>query len=421
MNKMLLYFLPIVAYYCAVLNISNNSFIIITAMTSIAIAIVVIFINLYYNIFYKSKEEKEELYWENALKLASVLINIAFFVSIFEYSFYAGLLVIWLILSILLHEAWHFFFATRNWVKISKFSVGFWLPIIEFKFKWIKWRFSNLLFGGYVEFKDEEVLKDIKWKKDFKEIEKIVESRWLKIKDLYLFKKLKQKLPILFWWVLVNLLIAYFSLMWFLMYSMYNSHYIWWQAPKLTEKQRQYLIKEMKKNKTENQNIISYLKEKVGKTIWLWTKKINWNSLAIVWEAWKELYKWIELTYYSLIYSTTHPKYFTKFQSVVWVGKTVAKQDKEGFMNYGILLIIIAIVNISLFVINLLPIPAVDWWQIIKEIIAHSLVIWKKIPEKYIIYMSIALSKTVEYIEYSWFAIITIYWLYLVFKDIFIT
>lgn len=411
-NKILMYLIPVIAYYYAIIYISNNSIILIATYISIVMIILYTIIDYIRIILLK----KNNLLWEWVYKFFSVIINIAFFWTIFNYSLFAGWLVVWMILSILLHEAGHFYFAIKNWVKISKFSVWFWQPIIEFKYKWIKWRFSNLLFWWYVEFKDEEVLNDIKWKKYFWEIKNIVEKKWLKINQLYIFKKLKQKLPILFWWVFVNFLIAYFCLIWFFVYYIQNHNDIKHQT--LTKQQKQYLIKQYKKEK-QDKGLTTYLKKEVGKTIWLGNQKINKNWLVPL-EAWKEVFKWIELTYYSLIYATTHPKYFTKFQSVVWVWKTVAKQDRMWFMNLWILFLILSIINISLFVINLLPIPAVDWWQIVKEIIAHWLTFYKKKPQRYISYMNIALSWVVNVFEYTWFWIITLFWLYLVYKDIFI-
>lgn len=415
-NKILMYLLPIIAYYYAIIHISNNTIILLATYISIIMVILYTIIDYIRIIIFK----KTNLFSEGVYKFFSVIINIAFFYSIFEYSMYAGLLIIWMILSILLHEAGHFYFAVKNWVAISKFSVWFWQPILEFNYKWIKWRFSNLLFGWYVEFKDEEVLKDIKWKKHFGEIKQIIKDKWLKVNQLYIFKKLNQKLPILFWWVFMNLLIAYFSLIWFFIYEVNQNTIIHKQGyhHQLTKQQKQYIIKQEKEQK-KDKDLMNYLKQKVWKTIWLWTKKIN-NKDEIWLSAWLEVVKWIEVTYYSLIYAINHPEYFTKFQSVVWVWKTVAKQDKIGFMNWGILLLIISIINISLFVINLLPIPAVDWWQVVKEIITHSLILWKKKPQWYISYIKIALSWFINILEYSWFWIITLYGLFLVYKDIFI-
>ncbi len=260
-------------------------------------------------------------------------------------------------------------------------------------------------------------------KQDKRNLDTIAKKYWIAKNQFYMTKPLKQKFWILVGWVLMNIILAYTMLLgsiWYMKQTYLQNHKkqtvnTQTKQVKFTPEQMKLIKKQIKEEK-EMKEVREYLEKKVGPTIWLWTKKFKEND-NIYLEWIKEIWKWIELTYYSLNYSLKHPEYFNKFQSVVWIWKVVWEQEKVGFMNIYILLFIGALVNISLFFLNMLPIPALDGWVLLKEIIAHSISkIWKDEEQ---LYYRVVLSWFINDLEYAGFILLTWYWVYLILKDIF--
>lgn len=415
MGKLMTYFLPLVIFWYGINALTKNSFIILTSAAFLFASIIVVFINLFK--FIKSWGKLEELSWKFVLQISNLVLNIFILYLLFKVSIYVWAFVLLITVSILLHEVWHFIMAIKSWVKIREFSIWFWQPLFTIKCCWIDWKFQNILAWWYVAFIDDKILSDAAENNidinNKRELEKYLKEKNIDKNSLYLYKNFLQKIGMLLWWVLMNFLILYLSIVAFFSLSLGNKIV---NKNQLTETQKEYIMKE-KKELNKNKDIFNYLNKKVWETIWLNTANYDFRKLSFVEKlktAAEEAYNAIAITYYSLVYTLTHPWYFLKFQSAIWVWKYVKSMDDIGFMNWQILIAIIALINASLFVFNLLPIPALDWWQIVKEILAYIFSLWNR--EKY---LNFVLSSYIWYVEFVWFRIILIFWIVIAIRDMF--
>ena len=107
-------------------------------------------------------------------------------------------ILIWILsflILIILHEAWHFFFARKMWVKVHEFWLGI-PPKIKTLYKdkkWTEYTLNALPLWWFIR---------PKWE-DFSSDSEIYD------KDSFHSKKLWQKIIILSWWVVANLIIAF--------------------------------------------------------------------------------------------------------------------------------------------------------------------------------------------------------------------
>jgi len=334
-------------------------------------------------------------------------------------NFYVFLFVIGLVLSILLHEFWHLLFAKLAWVEVVEFSIGFWEKIAWFKWRWIEWNLRNILLGGFVRFIDDYIkeFQNIKkYKKLYhtnnteKVVEMIMRNYTVSINKLYIAKKYWQKFLILTWWVLMNLMLAVLCLIPVKLNLFHVS-----SNETLTKKQITGLTKIYKENSDkELDNFRNYIKSQVPHTIWLGTAKTSdFKDINVL----SELGKWIAITYYSFKYSFVHPEIFKYFQSIIGLWKNISLQEKYNLMNLYILLFILALVNISLFFVNILPLPALDGGVLFKETVASVI---NKITSLFNkrIYYDIVFHKYIVYSEFVSFYVLTLFWIVMIIKDL---
>ena len=380
---------------------------------------VLLIINLYlffaanYNII-KKREKNNDIFYKWYKKVT--LLDLFFFLIIsLVYTPFLFIFIMVMFISILWHEAWHALFMKIFWVKLVDFSIWFWAPIYSKKFKNITFNIRNILLGGYVKPIDDEIVNDLKKiKNDNKYMDTIIKKHNIKKSELYLSKRLRQKIIILSWWVMFNLFFAIISLF-LLINILWNKQY---NEKQLTKQQKTFVAQERKKNIKERWVYLYMLKE-MPPTIWLHTRSIK-NADNILSNTIYETKNAVLLTIYSISYAIHNPSAFMQFKSFVWIGKTIYKLEEHNLMNVKILLMLIVLINISLFLINITPLPALDWGQIIKELIAHSA---RKImddkEENGNIYNKIIFSKYIIFSEYIMFSIIFVYMIALVLKDIF--
>jgi len=366
-NFWLLFILDSVLLY----HHNNNNLILlfIVILILLLINLIVFFLSNYY--VYKKKETKNEQLLNIYKKLTLFTFILFFIITAFVSPFLFAFILI-MFISILWHEWWHALFMKLFWVKLVDFSIWFWQPIFTKKIWKIEFNIRNILLWGYVKPIDDKITKDLwKLKENSDYINEIEKKYNIKKSELYLSKKLWQKILILIWWVLFNLTFAILSIWMFI-------HLIWgWQQHNLhlTKSQKVFLHNQRVKNKGDKK-ILSYIMKKMPPTIWLHTRKLSGNLINnTVYETKNAML----LTFYSMDYAVHHPSAFLHFKSFVWIWKDIYKLENHNLMNWKILLMVIALINISLFLINITPLPALDWWQIIKELIAHTAhQIWKK-------------------------------------------
>lgn len=407
-SKILYYIIPILFLVFAIYNIVPDQDIVIKTTTSFFVIFILLF-SLWLWLYNFNKK----ILTNNHIKtynIITILTNIVFLLLTLVYHPYVFLFIIFMILSILLHEVWHLIFFTLNKVKIVEFSIWFWEKITWFKWKWIEWNIRNIFLGGFVRPIDDTIteIKEL-WnttKTDNKIVlSDILQKYNLKKENLYITKRFWQKFLILTWWVLMNLILSIIFL--FSAMHITNTNSI----KELTHKQ----IEGINKLSTEyntNKDIYKYLNKKVWNSMWLWKKTSNTNTNT-VYNTIYEINKWLLLTLYSLDYAIHNPDVFMQFKSIVWIWKDIGMQEKYDLMNLYMLFLICALVNISLFVVNLLPLPALDGWQLFKELIWHII---KKFNEAY--YYNFAYSKTMFWIEMLSFYWLTLFWIIIILKDI---
>jgi len=387
--------------YLFLINISSNGILYNILWVVLLVLLLITLLFFLYHFYLQVKNyEKRNIKFIKLLKFLT-LFNIFFIgVILYLYNFYVFLFVIIVIISIMLHELGHMLLMLLNGVKVSEFSIGFWWEIFSFKFKWIKFSFRNILLWWFVKPIDEDIKEIKQIKEDSKILDKILKKYKIRKEQLYIFKSFPQKISILVAGVLMNLLIAATAL------------FIWQQIKinsqkTLTKKQLEY-IQKINKQEKEIKPMLKYVKSKVPNSIWIWNNKAKNSSL-------EELKNAIKITWYSLVYSIQHPIYFFRFKSLLGIWKDIYWMEQVHLMNIKILLLITTLINISLFLINIMPFPALDGWQIIKELIWYfTIKFWTE--EWYIRYIY---STPVIFIEYLWFAILTWYIIILIVKDLF--
>jgi len=354
-------------------------------------------------------------------------------------------ILIWILsflILIILHEAWHFFFAKKFWVKVYEFWL--WLPPkIKTLYKdksWTEYTLNALPLWWFIR---------PKWE-DFKSDSEIYD------KDSFHSKPFWQKLIILLWWVIANLIIAFllfFIAFWhwikpifiipdsstkftaesYLFPTTSFAQKVWYiqkEQPKplkviwviktpitlsnqipfktwdIIEKINNYpvnteniwqilkkqLWKEVKVEILRNNKIITYTWEckKDGCLLWIYfpgnrkIKEIKMNPVQAAFAALHEIKAETTLTFewLKLLWEklkTGHTKQALQTMSGPVGAVAVWKYILEiGIWEY---IAFIWSISLALAIFNILPIPALDGWRILTTAIMH---VFKLNPKKYL-------------------------------------
>ncbi len=323
---------------------------------------------------------------------------------------------------VLFHEFWHFFSAKFFWVKVEEFWL--WIPpkIINLynDKSWTKYSLNLLPIWWFVKLKweefNEDTIKDknsLAWKPIF--IQMIIVLAWVMMNFILAILIISTFFYIGISPIAINTVLEtntkiklipnlndavkiwLIKIDWLLL-----SPSAWSVAEKAWIKHNDVLIKINNKTVTSPQdmiNVVKYSQYPIVFTIKRLTKIVNITILPKNWKIWsyvwynlieinkdfkykysldQALKEWIKETYNQWLFT------FELLKNLFKKLSSVKKTDREEALKYlwwpialwnlfvnlvkenfdvSIIFIIWAIISINLWIFNLLPIPALDWWR----------------------------------------------------------
>ena len=327
-------------------------------------------------------------------------------------------------LVVFIHEFWHFLLAIKNGVKVEEFAI--WLPplakkIWENKY-WTKFLLNWIPFWWYIK---------MYWENE----KKLIKKEWAFF-SLPIFNRMQ----IVVAWVFMNFLFAWWILT--LLFTIWTQPLI--LSENDFEKYKKQWIIHLEKTTwlrviklVENSNAIKYWLlpwDNIIKINWIKVNKENFSSLNKSWENlkytilrnkkqlelnintdnnWKiwayitdeDVIKSIDDISYSLFQSAIISikecirisvltiqtfwdvivNIFTKWTTPEWVSGPIwiAKMSWLIVKNWTFdeIFKFMALISLSLAVINILPIPVLDWWHLLFLFI--EAIMWRKIVDKF--------------------------------------
>ncbi len=378
-------------------------------------------------------------------------------------------IVIWILsflVLIILHEAWHFIFAKKFWVRVYEFWL--WIPPkIKTLFKdkwWTEYTLNAIPLWWFIRPKWEQ----------FNSENEIYD------KDSFHSKKLFQKIIILLWWIFANFVIAF--ILFFIVFlhwlkpifiipdssnSFTSESYLF---PTVSFAQKVWYIK-----KSKTPLIVEWivktpitLTNQIPIATWDIIKSINWENVntSNVWNIlkknlWKKIilkikrnkqilsYTWkcykdwcllwvfytsnrkinnIKMWFIESIKASLHEIKSETILTFKWLWLLIKKiknwHSKQAVESVSWPIWAIAIwkyilkmwiieyiafmasISLALAIFNLFPIPALDWGRILTTIIMY---LWKFKPQKYL--------QIENYINIIFFGVLMLFWFYIMYLD----
>lgn len=293
------------------------------------------------------------------------------------------LIFLWILISIivfsiiiLVHEFWHFKSARFFWVKVEEFWL--WIPPKAKKLwtdkTWTDYTLNYLPIWGFVR---------LKW-----------ENSNINQKDSFSKKPYYQQAVIILSWVWANFLFAIFifSILFFIWISPI------WINDKIQLNQDLKIIPSLE-NAIEIWLIQKnwYINRDFKYEFWFfesikyWTLETYGQTILT--------FKWIWMLAQKIFSPETPQERQDAIDQVAWPIWIVDFMTKSIWNWIIFIMIIWAIISINLWVFNLLPIPALDWWRFIFIVINWFIksIFWKKI-----------ISTNIEWLVHVWFFIFLI-------------